>query len=104
MNKEKFFEEFFEGNCLNAYEYLGAHVSGKKTVFVTYAPNAAISNLIGRIKNSLLYSLVVRQDFLFSLQCVYINYLSAEIYRKTPTLFLVTSACCEYKNFMRLAY
>ena len=47
MNKEKFFEEFFEGNCLNAYEYLGAHVSGKKTVFVTYAPNAAGVNIFG---------------------------------------------------------
>ena len=33
--------KFYEGNEFEAYEYLGAHLSGEGTVFRTYAPKQA---------------------------------------------------------------
>lgn len=38
---------FYKGEAFEAYEYLGAHVSKKETVFRTYAPNASKVSVIG---------------------------------------------------------
>ncbi|MBR5420934.1 MAG: 1,4-alpha-glucan branching protein GlgB [Lachnospiraceae bacterium] len=47
MSKETDMKDFFEGNCLTAWKYFGAHVSGNTTVFRTYAPAASGVNLFG---------------------------------------------------------
>ena len=39
--------KFYNGDCFDAYEYLGAHLSDKCTIFRTYAPNAAKVSVIG---------------------------------------------------------
>ncbi len=39
--------DFYNGNCFNAYEYLGAFLSERGTTFRTYAPNAEKVSLIG---------------------------------------------------------
>ncbi|MBR5512808.1 MAG: 1,4-alpha-glucan branching protein GlgB [Ruminococcus sp.] len=41
------FYDFYNGNCFNAYEYLGAFCSGQGTTFRTYVPNAEKVSLIG---------------------------------------------------------
>lgn len=38
---------FYKGDCFNAYEYLGAHLENKGTMFRTYAPNAVKVSVIG---------------------------------------------------------
>lgn len=38
---------FYKGDCFNAYEYLGAHLESKGTMFRTYAPNAMKVSVIG---------------------------------------------------------
>lgn len=38
---------FYKGEVFEAYEYLGAHVSGKGTTFRTYAPNASKVAVVG---------------------------------------------------------
>lgn len=49
--KNKRIEQYYEGNCLDAYEYFGAHIGeerGKKGVrFTTYAPHAQSIQVIG---------------------------------------------------------
>ncbi|MCQ2469063.1 MAG: 1,4-alpha-glucan branching protein GlgB [Ruminococcus sp.] len=39
--------KFYNGDCFDAYEFLGAHVSDKSTIFRTYAPNAVKVSVIG---------------------------------------------------------
>ena len=38
---------FYNGDEFEAYEYFGAHLTDKGTVFRTYAPNASGVSLIG---------------------------------------------------------
>ena len=38
---------FYKGECFDAYEYLGAHITTAGTVFRTYAPNASSVALVG---------------------------------------------------------
>ncbi len=38
---------FYKGECFNAYEYLGAHLESRGTMFRTYAPNAVKVSVIG---------------------------------------------------------
>ncbi len=38
---------FYRGENFDAYEYLGAHFMGRKTIFRTYAPNASAVSVIG---------------------------------------------------------
>ncbi len=38
---------FYNGSIFNAYEYLGAHITKKGTIFRTYAPNAESISLVG---------------------------------------------------------
>ena len=41
------FYSFYTGKCFDAYRYLGAHVTGRGTVFRTFAPSASRVSLIG---------------------------------------------------------
>ncbi len=41
------FHDFYNGNCFDAYKYLGAFCTGQGTTFRTYAPNAEKVSLIG---------------------------------------------------------
>lgn len=41
------FYAFYTGKCFDAYKYLGAHISGTKTTFRTFAPAASKVSVIG---------------------------------------------------------
>ena len=51
MIREKDLQDFFEGNALNAWKYLGAHAGKTGTVFRTYAPGATGVNIFGDFNN-----------------------------------------------------
>lgn len=40
-------QKFYEGHCLDAYKYFGAHATKRSTVFRVYAPNASRIFVIG---------------------------------------------------------
>ena len=41
------FQKFYMGDCFDAYQYLGAHLTEDGAVFRTFAPNAERVMLIG---------------------------------------------------------
>lgn len=44
-------KEFYTGNCFDAYEFLGCHLTDDGAVFRTYAPKAASVSVIGEFNN-----------------------------------------------------
>ena len=42
---------FYKGDSFEAYEYFGAHITDKGTLFRTYAPNASKVALVGDFNN-----------------------------------------------------
>ena len=40
MDIKRLLDDFFLGECVNAYEYFGAHRQGNGVVFRVYAPHA----------------------------------------------------------------